>query len=126
MSRTRKGDDPVYLLLRSAKVLNWPASLPFLGCLTDRELVRLFDDGGACSPGSIDVLPHALQLFGRVLLPLRHLSNDTQRIAGAVGEGWISGESFVRQIGIVNHEAGRLNQVNTLRPFATSQFSAPD
>ncbi len=103
-----------------------PASLPFLGCLTERELVRLVDDGGACRPGSIDIVPHALQLFGRVPLPLRHLSDDAQRIAGAVGEGWISGESLVRQIGIVNHEAGRLNEVNTLRPFASGQFSAPN
>src|SRR5690349_9676009 len=110
----------------SRKISNWPASLPFLGCLTERQLVRLVDDGGTCSPGSIDVVPHALQLFGRVPLPLRHLSNDAQRIAGTVGEGWISWESFVRQIGIVNHEAGRLNQVNTLGPFASGQFSAPD
>src|SRR5690349_13417637 len=107
----------------SRKISNWPASLPFLGCLTERQLVRLVDDGGTCSPGSIDVVPHALQLFGRVPLPLRHLSNDEQRIAGTVGEGWISWESFVRQIGIVNHEAGRLNQVNTLRPASKARSS---
>src|SRR6266702_3634898 len=59
-------------------------------------------------------------------LPFRHLSHDTQRITGAVGEGWISGELLVRQVRVIDDWSGRLDEVDPLRPIACGQFSAPD
>lgn len=59
-------------------------------------------------------------------LPFRDFADDLERCAGAVGPGGIAGEFLIREIGIVLERAGRLDDVNALRPIALGEFAAPD
>ena len=45
-------------------------------------------------------------------LPFRDLADDSERRAGAVGFGGITGESLVGEVGIVLERAGRLDDVD--------------
>ena len=60
---------------------------------------RLIDDFGAFRFEAREAVLHVLQLLDRVALPLRHLRNNAQRIARAVGEGWIAGNLLFVRLG---------------------------
>jgi hypothetical protein len=88
--------------------------------------IRSVDDFGAFRLEVFEAIPHLLQLLDRMPLPLRYLSNDTQGIAGAVGEGRIAGKLLIGQVGVINNWAGRLDQVDARRPIAGGELRSPD
>jgi hypothetical protein len=122
--KKRKDGAPSVEMPHIQMVKGGPAAPPF--SMARREGVCSVDYFGALCLAAFDAVLHVLQLLGRVSLPFRHLSHDTQRIAGAVGEGWISRELLVCQVGVIDHWSGRLDDVDPLRPIASGQFSAPD
>ena len=73
---------------------------------------------------------HLLQHLRGMAFPLFHCSDNPEWIVRAIGPGWISGESLVRQIRIVLKGSGRLDDVDVATTVVPRQrygeFGAPD
>src|SRR5690606_41679874 len=73
----------------------------------------------------LQMVPHGLELLGRVPLPVRDFARDPQRVPRAVGLRRVARVLLVRQVGVVLDGAGRLHDVDPAAPFADGQFGPP-
>src|SRR6185437_4794751 len=74
----------------------------------------------------IDCGPHGLQLLRRMTDPVEELTNDTQGLAAAEGQGWIPRKLLVGQVRVVLEDPGGLDDVDAPAAFAARELGAPD
>ena len=69
---------------------------------------------------------HRLQSLRRMPFPRLHLADHPQRLSRAIRLRRIAGEFLVRQVGVVDEGAGRLDYIDALPPVALRQLRALD
>ena len=88
----------------------------------DQSLIDRLD-AGRLQP--FEMLPHVLELFGRMALPFQDFAEDAQRGLRAIGFGRVAGEFLVCEIGVVDKGAGGFDLVDALAPVTLGQLGTP-